>query len=1033
MARTINETKDLNIIPASYSGADSFGGNASNNDNYSQNTDNGVNPSDNTSSYARFSPQTTEYSAYYIFDITTIPQSATINSVTAIVRAYKSTTNITATVALCNDTTIKGSAVTISSTTSPGTLYEITGSSWTRAELNKIKLRFTFKRSGYSSAYLYFYGCNLTINYTYNGIEYDIVTTKDTDLVGSISPNGTTVVNPDTYGNEYVLLISGDTLTDILVTDNNTNINDQLVQHEAIPGSFTIDKPAANATMTGQAFTQSGSNFVETTIYQNAIGVLASTSTNTTSNMFHRSSQAFDTYIDYGFDFSDIPQNAKITSVSCSVKGHAELDSGSTSVCNVRMYSGNNPKSESIEFTSSSNTVVTFQYPGSWTGQELQKAILRFTFGVSGGYIVGITWTVNYIVEADYPYYWTYTINPVNNDHNIIVGDTFVGQRYIVETLVYVPNVTVSNTYREVKENNSYDVTIYAQDLSVIIVSDNGTNVNSQLVGSNGVYTYSIAHVNQYHSIRIMEQTFYEITAESLENSVTVQVSETKVYEGNSFIITVNTSSISNLYIKDNDVDISSQFSRTGTNIYTATITNVQDDHEIIVVARDSHIITAVSNSENITLSPNGYISILEGYSQTFTINTSISKSNIILKDNNTDVSELIQTSGNNYTYTISNIQSTHTLVVYELFIPPVEDPEIVYHNITISTINAETTPENGTVRLQENDSQTITITPIESHITLCTDNGVDITNSLTKHGTEPTYTVTNRGTYYFIKNNTSGFYTSNNNGVSNSAAVSRVTFSLPVDCLIEIEYINYAQAGYDYGIFGKTDISLGTTYIADSTSNVYKSCSSSSDNTPNIQTLTYEMSAGSHYIDIKYIKNNRTNSNNDNLQWRIKKIQPITPCVYYTYDINNIDADHSLIFIFGDVVYYTILSSGTRSKLYPTGAMVQLPGDNYTLTIIPDKPNYKVSIEDNGRDRTKELERNETTINDELIVNYIYKLNKVSQDHILTIEVIPAEMLYMKILGKFIGIDNVYRKNNIWEITELSSLTDAEIYFHNQ
>jgi len=65
---------------------------------------------------------------------------------------------------------------------------------------------------------------------------------------------------------------------------------------------------------------------------------------------------------------------------------------------------------------------------------------------------------------------------------------------------------------------------------------------------------------------------------------------------------------------------------------------------------------------------------------------------------------------------------------------------------------------------------------------------------------------------YGFPLNNSTGYYTSNNNAKANSAAVARINFELDSSCVMTIQYINYAEATYDYGIFGNIDQALGTT-----------------------------------------------------------------------------------------------------------------------------------------------------------------------------------------------------------------------------
>lgn len=227
---------------------------------------------------------------------------------------------------------------------------------------------------------------------------------------------------------------------------------------------------------------------------------------------------------------------------------------------------------------------------------------------------------------------------------------------------------------------------------------------------------------------------------------------------------------------------------------------------------------------------------------------------------------------GNTYVYTINNISADHVILVEDgqaqVIEPPEEDPTYTYYPITISSINATTNPANGTTRVVEGSNQIITITPSDPQLTLALDNGVDITSQLQGGIPNNTYTVTNTvsgASYGFNLNSSTGYYTSTNAGQANSAAVCRVNFTLESDCLVTIEYINYAESTYDYGIFGQIDTALGTTYTADNSP--YLSCGTAAYNVSNTQTLTYNLTAGTRFIDIKYRKDSSQDSNNDNLQ----------------------------------------------------------------------------------------------------------------------------------------------------------------------
>lgn len=392
------------------------------------------------------------------------------------------------------------------------------------------------------------------------------------------------------------------------------------------------------------------------------------------------------------------------------------------------------------------------------------------------------------------------------------------------------------------------------------------------------------------------------------------------------------------------------------------------------------------------------------------------------------------------YEYTISNVSTNHTVIVQEPYIPPEEDTAKTYYNLTISTINSTTEPGTGTTRVESGTGQTITITPTDPLLTLALDNGNDITSQLTLHsmGTVSSgFTGTVAGASYgFSWSASTGYYVSTNKGQDSSAAVCRVTLNLPVRCLVTIEYVNYAESNYDYGIFGNVDTSLGTSYSDDSS--YYKSCKGESDQ--NAKTLTYEIASGEHFIDIKFRKDTSMDEGNDALYFKIVSIQELEPNNYYTYDLSNISEDHSLVFIFGNVTYYFITSQLNGSgKIFPSGQLVQLPGDSYKLTIVPDNSGATVTAADNGTDITGSLERKEIeVVKDGVVsvtVNYIYRLNDIQATHNISVSISLGQGLSMKIGGNWVQARVVKKKiGGVWEtVDDYENLFESgEIYFKN-
>ena len=237
-----------------------------------------------------------------------------------------------------------------------------------------------------------------------------------------------------------------------------------------------------------------------------------------------------------------------------------------------------------------------------------------------------------------------------------------------------------------------------------------------------------------------------------------------------------------------------------------------------------------------------------------------------------------------------------------------------VYHSVTVSNSTSATVTVSDSNPLEGTDVEVraSTVTGIQ-----ITDNGADVTSQFVQR-TESgaSYDVENVGSYGFTLNGSTGYYVSNNKGISKSAAVARVDFHVPVAATITFTYINYAEQGYDFGVFGNIDVALSNNYYAAGSSGAtitdssYKrACNTSTYNSSSTQTLSYDMSAGNHSIWVKYSKDDASDSNNDTLQFKVAITlnEPFTPSTYWGYDIEGIDADHAIV----------VTASVTGSKLY--------------------------------------------------------------------------------------------------------------------
>lgn len=404
-------TKTVTLVPSDYTGLSGMTVNTSG----SNAVTNGYTDTSSTT-YARFTVnQSTTGLVYYKFDASSIPAGATITSVTAKAKAkVSSTTRVTDTKCqLFSGSTAKGSNVTFAST-SATTVTLTTGTGWTRADLNDLRIKIGGTgSSSTSSRRIDFYGAEVTVTYTVP--TYDITVQNST--------GATVTANPSVVESGGSSTILADALTGIAVTDNGVDVTSQFVT--GLTGSVSS---------VPQSYQTGGS--INGTNYQSTIGKGSDTA-NRTGNDYFSTSQggSGSTWIDYFFDFSDIPVGATILSVALTVKGHCESTSESREISRVQAYSGTTEKGSYTDMTDSTTDKVYTVSVGTWTQAELQSAKIRHTIGVYGGLVSGATWTVTYEEDG-----YVYTITNVSANHTITV--TSSGGNPPVIT-VGTPNVQV--------------------------------------------------------------------------------------------------------------------------------------------------------------------------------------------------------------------------------------------------------------------------------------------------------------------------------------------------------------------------------------------------------------------------------------------------------------------------------------------------------------------------------------------------------------------------------------------------------------
>ena len=411
-------TNTVTLVPSGY--ADVTGMTTSTNNSYKP--ENGYKGSGDTSSTARLQLQTsTTGYLFYTFDTSAIPSGATITSIsgTVTVRVSNSTRVTDTKCQLFAGDTAKGSNVTFASTSTSNTVTLNTGSGWTRSNLNNLRLKIGGTGSSSSQTkYIYFAGASVSITYS--------VTTHAVTIDNSTS--ATVTASDAEPGDGATVDIFASTLNDIVVKDNGVDVTQSFTP---TPNKTASSVPTSDFT-TG--FSSSSGKFYQnssttsTSWLEYAIGHSAESpySTSNTSNTYVKP-EGSTGWINYHFDFSEIPVDATIVSVEVKVYGARENSSvDNTHVARFQCYSGNTAKGSIQNFTSTSNSLVTVSNTGTWTASELHDAQLRFELGYYGGRMLGITWTVVFNVGG-----YIYSITNVTTDHTITVRSAAQPELYV--------------------------------------------------------------------------------------------------------------------------------------------------------------------------------------------------------------------------------------------------------------------------------------------------------------------------------------------------------------------------------------------------------------------------------------------------------------------------------------------------------------------------------------------------------------------------------------------------------------------------
>ena len=414
-------------------------------------------------------------------------------------------------------------------------------------------------------------------------------------------------------------------------------------------------------------------------------------------------------------------------------------------------------------------------------------------------------------------------------------------------------------------------------------------------------------------------------------------------------------------------------------------------------------------------------------------------KSKVLIEDNFDEVtSAFTLVNGTTYRYSLTNVQEDHNIVLMESTISlPDEGPNYNYYTVSLSTINANTNPQDGYARYQEGSTQEIVINP-NGNLVLARDNGVDISADIVPYQTikDVSFTTGNplNAPHTFTLGDDGWYETSTlNSNTTSTTALIRLTFNLEVPCIITISWWGSLASANDYFKISYIDTEL-TTGSTDTNAKINSSSNSYSSGNP-ANVVFEDVASGIHTIDVKVRRGTSTSNSVTHKGYFKVTITPLEPTTNFKYTLSNIQDNHSLLFVYGDADYHIVsatVSGDTEPILLPYGDWVLEDGENYKLVVIPESTNQEATISDNGVDVTQYVERHESTENGTTTVNYVYKIFNTNADHSLVISMGVAEnnILYYKMNGQWIRINKLYKKQHgVWTEQDLTYVLNNEIF----
>ena len=496
-----------------------------------------------------------------------IPENAVINSISCTVKIASSNgTGLSiATVQLYCGDIAKGSEIDFHTSTSTTPRQFTNTGSWTREELDNLELRIICKKSGNSTRYVNFYGADLTITYSYDEIQYEITTSSQVSGI-TISPASQYV----TAGGDGIVTLTNITdITETGVEDNDIGVSNQLVNTSGTTYTYTVEEIDCDHNIIVKSVPS-----VYLTVLNNSSLVTSTLPVSGSSTKLAQGTfQGIKIYTNEINHINIFDDNVKNNN---AVFEHEILENTITlNPSSNRNGTFNTWASASNGHNSTSNTSSRANIQAATNTVQYGDYFFNVSSIPSNATILSISCQFRVCVSNYYS---------SGSGVQLMSGETTksnLNTSWLRQTSPTIYSITGIEDFTR-SELDNLSLRIYGKSGgSGRSTYFYGANLTIEYEYEGDAYYLYTSEVNSSKTVRIETKPTYLISVSSTTENATISSSANSVYEDESVTITVNTQDISEISIKDNNIDISSLFSGSNST-YTYTF-NVTSSHTIIV------------------------------------------------------------------------------------------------------------------------------------------------------------------------------------------------------------------------------------------------------------------------------------------------------------------------------------------------------------------------------------------------------------------------------------------------------------------